>query len=141
MMMGVTNVITSIFVENTILDADKRHIQEIEKAAGERDSLKSQVLELFENEIDSDHDGFISEEDLLASYEHPTVQAFFAHLDHDSVELDTLFRLLKSGGAHVKISHFVEGCFRMGRAAKSIDVMLLMEAQNDISKRLVAMRQ
>merc|ERR1711874_762675 len=109
-----------------MLETEANRIEEMKKATEERDRLKTEVLELFE-------------EELMRSYEHPTIQAFLKHLEHDSIEMNTLFHILEEQTGSVRIRKFFEGCFRMGRTAKSIDIMLLMETQSEISEKLAAL--
>merc|ERR1719316_474274 len=108
--------------------AEKDRLATIKEAADELMNLKQALFELLD-QADSGHDGLITHEELLEIYKHPQMKAFLDHIEVDSIEVDTLWSILDGDNSgKVRIADFVEGCFRMGRNAKSIDILFLGQA-------------
>merc|ERR1719352_1046575 len=100
-------------------------------ASDELHEMKAAVFNMFK-QCDINEDGYIDKEELLESYKSPQMKAFLEHIEVDAMEVNTLFHMLDpQGSGKVSIEGFIEGCFRMGRNAKSIDMMLMMQMQED----------
>jgi len=134
--MAILNVVMGLFVDAAMKAAEIDRIEMIKEAAEDHAGFQESIVELFK-EYDTNHDGMIDKPELVDSYKHPKMQAFMQHLDVDPTEVTTVFEILDRGASgDVPLESLVQGCFKVSRGAKSIDIMQLLESQNEIKHKL-----
>jgi len=136
--MAIMNVVMGLFVDAAMKATEKDRIEMIREAADDRAIFEDSVVELF-REYDTDENGLMDRAELSESYQHPKMQAFLNHLDVSDSEVNALFEILdKRGSGEVPVRDLVQGCFRVSRGAKSIDIMKLIDSQEDINHKLAS---
>ncbi|CAE7389549.1 Scn11a [Symbiodinium pilosum] len=117
-------VITAVFLRDT-LDAARN---DDESLIVERLRNKTKYLEklgdVFEA-IDADHNGIITEDQLIEILEIPKAVAYFQTLDVDVLEGAALFRILDNGDGRITHEEFIDGILR----CKGKDSMFLLVAK------------
>eukprot|EP00931_Biecheleriopsis_adriatica_P114889 TRINITY_DN9076_c0_g1_i1.p1 TRINITY_DN9076_c0_g1~~TRINITY_DN9076_c0_g1_i1.p1 ORF type:complete len:684 (+),score=116.08 TRINITY_DN9076_c0_g1_i1:45-2054(+) len=115
MILGVLNVITASFVENSIARS---------KVVKENDVLhKARVLF---RALDLDNSGEISYQEIQEHLEEPGVQEFFRSIDVDPSEAESLFGILDiSGDGSLNFEEFIGGCIRLQDNARALDLLMV----------------
>lgn len=121
----VINIITSLFLESILNNADKDHQLVIEMQLEQKHDYVAALKRLY-SEMDSDGNGEITWEEFLANLESPHMHAFASSLDIDITDAKQFFQVLSDRGTRsVDIETFVVGCIKLKGAAKSSDLMEL----------------
>jgi len=133
---AILNVVMGLFVDAAMKATEKDRIEVIREAADDRAGFHDTIVDLFK-EYDTDSNGLISKHELQESFKHSKMQAFLQHLDVADSEVYALFDMLDRGlDGGVPMEDLVQGCFKVSRGAKSIDIMHLFEVQQEIRKIL-----
>jgi len=135
---ALLNVVTGIFCQSALESA--AHDDDLVRQAMLDDRtrytkrLKNLVLE-----VDADHSGTITLEELEQGLRKESVQQWFHALDIPVEDGWTLFQLLAQGeGKEVSVDEFVLGCLRLkGQAAKSFHLLVLMNENRQVQHRLL----
>jgi len=88
-------------------------------------------------QIDTNHNGIISGEELEQHLDDPAVQAYFLSIDIQPHEADTVFSLL--GGepdADIDFEEFILGCMRYKGTARAVDLARVSYENRSLNKRL-----
>ncbi|CAK0910246.1 unnamed protein product, partial [Prorocentrum cordatum] len=119
----ITNTLTSLFVEATMINAEKDQQQVIQAELEQKEVYIQQLQRLF-LKFGGQGTGEVTLQDFIAHIEDPEMIWFAANLGIDMVDLKQFFAVLSSGGRQlVDLEHFVVGCIRLKGLAKSMDVM------------------
>lgn len=125
-LFAMMNVVTAIFVENSMKSAQKDRDIVIQNQMTKQYSYVQDVKLLF-READTDQSGVMSWAEFEVLLKNPRVQAFFASLELDPTQARGLFTLLDMDGTgYVDPNEFVHGCLRLKGQAKSVDVATLL---------------
>mmetsp|Transcript_32351 Transcript_32351/g.72508 ORF Transcript_32351/g.72508 Transcript_32351/m.72508 type:complete len:198 (-) Transcript_32351:78-671(-) len=124
--MAVMNIITGIFVEQTMEAAkqDDEHLLQ-----QQLQFVQEQVVELRDlfSAADIDCSNEITIEEFTAMLEDARTRAFFLRLGMDSHEAVSLFHALDGDGSGgVDFEEFVFGIMRVGAGVKALDMVTLM---------------
>lgn len=124
--LAVLNIITGVFVDNAFETARMQREFLVQKEMELREKYIVSMRALFE-QMDADHSGSITLDEVQASFEDSRVQCYFQALGLDPEDLERLFMLLdddKSG--ELNLDEFLSGCLRLKGQARSIDVHALI---------------
>jgi len=139
--MAILNVVMGLFVDAAMKATEKDRIELIKEAADDQAGFQDSVIELF-NEYDLDGNGNIDKAELEHSFSLPKMQAFMQHLEVDRSEILTIFEIMvNKNGGEVAVEDLVQGCFRVSRGAKSIDIMQMMDTQETLNEKVTSMSQ
>jgi len=121
-LFAVLNVMTGVFCQSAIENAQNTEDFRIAHLMRHQQDLVAQVCRLF-NEIDTNGSGEVTWQDLKESWSNEQVQSLFAILGLEPSDLWLLFNLIDSdkSGA-VDPQEMVAGCLRLKGAAKAFDV-------------------
>jgi len=123
-MIGLLNVVTGIFVDSAVCTRTDDEIVQGWKDDLERTTKECKAIFM---QADTDGDGMVTYEELMAQLENPRVSAYFAGLQIDPDESEILFTLLDTDSSgKVDVEEFIDGTMRLKGTAKSIDIMALM---------------
>jgi len=134
---AIVNLITGLFVDGAMKAAEKDRIHEMQDVRSEQEDFKEAVKTLFV-EMVHDEDGILDREELTAAVQEPRMKAFMEWMQYDETEIITLFRILdKAGGSKgVTFEFFVESCFRFGQRTKGLDLLILLDEQEKLQKKI-----
>jgi len=123
---GVTNVVTSVFVESAIMSAQHYKDLIISAKEREREIAMSHMIQVF-SQIDEDNSGFVTADELEYFLEDPNLRKYVAALDINAEDARMMFRLLdRDDSMRVDIHEFCEGCIRLQGQAKAFDVHVMI---------------
>eukprot|EP00929_Paragymnodinium_shiwhaense_P038289 TRINITY_DN20259_c0_g1_i1.p1 TRINITY_DN20259_c0_g1~~TRINITY_DN20259_c0_g1_i1.p1 ORF type:complete len:1209 (-),score=344.57 TRINITY_DN20259_c0_g1_i1:176-3772(-) len=138
----VANTLTSLFVESTMVNADKDQQHVIQNALEQADKIIDKLRGWF-MDVDSDGNGFITYEEFCEALNDPRSVAFASTLDLGMTDLKQFFAALSLNGKQpVDLETFVVGCIKLRGWARSMDLMELMyfHRQNVQQTRLQQLR-
>jgi len=123
---AVLNVVTGVFCNSAINEAERdKHLAAMQVMT-RRDEFVHSITKLFED-IDSDHSGTITLAEFQKFLGHEWFLAYFSSLDIDTSDVLTLFRLLDTDGTGViDVKEFVDGCLQLKGNAKAIHMARVM---------------
>eukprot|EP00928_Gymnodinium_smaydae_P035511 TRINITY_DN24983_c1_g2_i1.p1 TRINITY_DN24983_c1_g2~~TRINITY_DN24983_c1_g2_i1.p1 ORF type:complete len:715 (+),score=157.22 TRINITY_DN24983_c1_g2_i1:111-2255(+) len=137
-LLGVMNIVTSVFVESAMQSiAMSRELMVEEKALGK--AMYVNHLKQIFRQIDTDGSGTISEVELKEFLDDHALglHSYFEALELNATDVDALFQLLDTDGSgSVDIDEFCDGCMNLKGEAKSYDIKLLMHEVLSIQKNL-----
>jgi len=141
MSLAVLNIVTGVFVENTMNSAHQDTDFMLQDFMDNEDSALQSIKELFD-EIDTDNTGEISEaalEELLAS---KRTQAYFQAVGVHVTKARGLFRLLDTDmSGTVSLEEFAIGCLRLRGDAKTVDLVTLMYENRRVIRAVKGLMQ
>lgn len=134
---AVLNVITAVFCESAMQAAQRDHDMLMHSIVTNQSKHSSKLRKLFSS-IDVEQTGVITFEQLEEHIKDEKVQAFFHSLELDIWDAWSFFKLLDADGRHeIEIEEFLLGCLRLQGGAKSLDVAVLTQEQQWLSKKLM----
>lgn len=136
---SVLNIVTGLFVDGAIQQANDDRSTMIEKAVEMRQQCGKALAELLQ-EIDVDNSGYISREEWDLALADRNIMAMMNGLEIDPKQTDNLFALLDDNNDQiVGIEEFVAGMMRLKGIAKAIDIHLLMSKVSDVNQQVKAL--
>jgi len=120
--LGVLNIVTGFFVDGT-MQANVNAREEMLRAAQDKKNTMAELIgELF-HQLDTDHSGKLSFEELEAHLYEEALQEYFCVLEMEPDEAKDLFCLLdiKNEG-EVSIAEFTAGCLKVMGQPKNLDI-------------------
>lgn len=138
--LGVMNIVTSVFVESAMTSTmHYRDLMQQEKSRAKH-TLSKHLKHIFES-IDCDYSGMISMDELQTFLhdESLQLQEYFEALEIDAEDATVLFKLLdKDNSGEIDVHEFCDGCMRLKGDAKSFDmnclIYMMKKAQTKIMK-------
>merc|ERR1719161_3133319 len=145
--IALLNVVLGLFVDTAMKAAGTDHAAVLAEDADARATLAVDILKLFRGidaadgteeaaEEEDAGDGIIDRDELEISFSFPTFQAFLQQMELDKHEIINLFTLISRHKGHVCVEDLVAGCFRVGRSAKSIDIMNISQQQEGMRENI-----
>jgi len=126
-MFVIVNTLTSLFIETMIENASQDHAMVVHHELAKKAKYVEQLEEIFSN-MDADGSGTLGYEEVCECFADPSVMAFATSLGIPSTEMAQFWTLISDAGkADVDIDSFVSGCMKLRGAAKSIDLVTLMQ--------------
>eukprot|EP00929_Paragymnodinium_shiwhaense_P101790 TRINITY_DN6497_c0_g1_i4.p1 TRINITY_DN6497_c0_g1~~TRINITY_DN6497_c0_g1_i4.p1 ORF type:complete len:723 (-),score=151.68 TRINITY_DN6497_c0_g1_i4:212-2380(-) len=130
----ICNTITSLFVESTMVNADKDQQVVIQSALENSDEYIEKLRGWFSS-VDSDGNGCITYDEFSEKLQDPEAIAFASTLNIELTDLKQFFAGLSNNGTRaVNLEAFVVGCIRMRGPAKSMDLLELMFHQREAAE-------
>jgi len=127
----VTNTLTSLFVETSMMNADKDEASRIEAQMEEMNNYITKLRHWFSS-LDTNGNESLSYEEFLAGTLDPRAVAFASTLGVQIMDLKEFFRVLSDGGRReVNVEQFVLGCIKMRGAAKRMDLVALTTLERE----------
>eukprot|EP00928_Gymnodinium_smaydae_P002318 TRINITY_DN10828_c0_g4_i1.p1 TRINITY_DN10828_c0_g4~~TRINITY_DN10828_c0_g4_i1.p1 ORF type:complete len:703 (+),score=111.77 TRINITY_DN10828_c0_g4_i1:45-2153(+) len=124
--LAVMNVVTGMFLQNAIFQAQQDQDNLIQMQLREKAAYVKRLKKLFEK-FDSSKDGQISLTEFETHLEDDHMKAFLESFEIDTSDAWLLFRLLDTdSGGSIDYEEFVDGCIRLKGNAKCIQVAQLM---------------
>eukprot|EP00927_Polykrikos_kofoidii_P084828 TRINITY_DN904_c0_g2_i3.p1 TRINITY_DN904_c0_g2~~TRINITY_DN904_c0_g2_i3.p1 ORF type:complete len:611 (-),score=82.62 TRINITY_DN904_c0_g2_i3:74-1906(-) len=125
-MFVIVNTLTSLFIENTIQNADKDRQVMVQVAMAQRTAYMANIADLFRC-IDADGSGELTFAEMLEKTQDPKMVGFAASLDIEVTDVAQFFAILSENGRYpVDIETFVSGCMKLRGTARSHDVLGLV---------------
>merc|ERR1712176_1250046 len=122
MLFGVSNVVTSVFVESAIMSAQHYRELIVEEKQHTKEIAVKHMKEIF-RQIDSNGSGEISANEMEFFLTQPDLKSYFDALDINAENARMLFRLMDvSNSGKINVEEFCDGCLRLQGEAKSVDV-------------------
>merc|ERR1712176_1433885 len=122
MLFGVSNVVTSVFVESAIMSAQHYRDLIVEEKQYVREIAVTHMKEIF-RQIDSDRSGEISADEMKFFLTQPDLKIYVDALGINAENTRMLFRLLDvDNSGKIDLEEFCDGCLRLQGEAKSMDV-------------------
>eukprot|EP00929_Paragymnodinium_shiwhaense_P066867 TRINITY_DN33598_c0_g1_i1.p1 TRINITY_DN33598_c0_g1~~TRINITY_DN33598_c0_g1_i1.p1 ORF type:complete len:809 (+),score=155.28 TRINITY_DN33598_c0_g1_i1:113-2539(+) len=122
----ICNTITSLFVESTMVNADRDHQVVIQNALENTEEYIEKLRGWFSS-VDSDGNGCVTFDEFCDKLQDPEAMAFASTLNIELTDLKQFFAGLSHNGARtVNLETFVVGCIRMRGPAKSMDLLELI---------------
>eukprot|EP00929_Paragymnodinium_shiwhaense_P014859 TRINITY_DN12281_c0_g4_i1.p1 TRINITY_DN12281_c0_g4~~TRINITY_DN12281_c0_g4_i1.p1 ORF type:complete len:575 (+),score=120.23 TRINITY_DN12281_c0_g4_i1:298-2022(+) len=122
----VANTLTSLFVESTMVNADRDQQHVIQNALEQSDKIIDKLHGWFD-EVDTDGNGCITYEEFCEGLNNPRSVAFASTLDIGVTDLKQFFAALsRNGKQSVDLETFVVGCIKLRGWARSMDLVELM---------------
>lgn len=129
---SVLNIVTGVFVDGAIQQANEDRATMIEKAMEIREQCAKSLADLLQ-EIDIDRSGYISREEWDLALANDKIIATMDGLQIDARQTEHLFAMLDHNSDQiVEIEEFVTGMTRLKGTAKAIDLHLLMSKVADL---------
>jgi len=121
-LFGVTNVVTSVFVESAIMSAQHYKDLIIQEKQYAKEVAVKHMKEVF-RQIDQDGSGEISKDEMEYFLTEPDLISYVDALGISAESTRMLFRLMDvDGSGRIDVDEFCEGCLRLQGEAKSMDV-------------------
>eukprot|EP00929_Paragymnodinium_shiwhaense_P014853 TRINITY_DN12281_c0_g1_i1.p1 TRINITY_DN12281_c0_g1~~TRINITY_DN12281_c0_g1_i1.p1 ORF type:complete len:785 (+),score=156.73 TRINITY_DN12281_c0_g1_i1:134-2356(+) len=122
----IANTLTSLFVESTMMNADKDQQCVIQNALEQSDKIIDKLRDWFAD-VDADGSGSITYEEFCNALNNPRSLAFASTLEIGVTDLKQFFAALSRNGEQpVDLETFVVGCIKLRGSARSMDLMELM---------------
>merc|ERR1712014_425902 len=131
----ILNTVTSLFVENTILNADQDQQRIIQEELERKDQYVEMLKDWYEK-MDSDGSGDISLEEFETRLQDPEMDAFASRMDTQITDVKQFFaRLSGQGTRAVDLETFVIGCIKLKGVAKSMDLLDFMHMEKEFNEQ------
>eukprot|EP00930_Biecheleria_cincta_P046139 TRINITY_DN31827_c0_g1_i1.p1 TRINITY_DN31827_c0_g1~~TRINITY_DN31827_c0_g1_i1.p1 ORF type:complete len:674 (+),score=103.23 TRINITY_DN31827_c0_g1_i1:145-2166(+) len=133
-MVGLFNVVTGVFVDSAIACRTADEVVE-----GYFNDLKETAdgIKRFFVEADKDGSGTLTRTEFQTQMQHPDAQAYFAGLDIDPEEANTIFSIMDFDKTDsIIIDDFVNGTMRLKGLASKLDLIALMFDHTRQTKKL-----
>lgn len=125
MLIGVFNVVTSVFVDTCYRASTKDPELSIQQEM-RSDQLYTNKVKEFLQQADEDGSGKISYDEFLGLMGSTQMQAYLNHLELDSTKATTIFKLLDTDqSGDVDVDELAQGCARLKGDAKKLDLCVL----------------
>mmetsp|Transcript_125374 Transcript_125374/g.234476 ORF Transcript_125374/g.234476 Transcript_125374/m.234476 type:complete len:214 (-) Transcript_125374:37-678(-) len=135
MTFGVLNVVVGALV-TTMQEINNRDKDYMIKRELSRLSVFSRDVEDLFIAADKDGSDSLSWQELKTHMQDPKVKAYFQALEFDVHQAHNLFKLLDiDGNDQVTLQEFLEGCIRLRGQARSIDLALVLQNQQQLRKQ------
>eukprot|EP00929_Paragymnodinium_shiwhaense_P039723 TRINITY_DN20835_c0_g1_i2.p1 TRINITY_DN20835_c0_g1~~TRINITY_DN20835_c0_g1_i2.p1 ORF type:complete len:367 (-),score=72.90 TRINITY_DN20835_c0_g1_i2:91-1191(-) len=122
----ISNTITSLFVESTMVNADRDQQVVIQNALENTEEYIEKLRGWFST-VDTDGSGDVTYDEFCDKLQDPQAVAFASTLNIEVTDLKQFFAGLSNNGTRpVNLEAFVIGCIRMRGPAKSMDLLELM---------------
>jgi len=121
-LFGVTNVVTSVFVESAIMSAKYFKNLLVQERQQTKEVAVMHMREVFQ-QIDRDGSGEISADEMEYFLTEPGLRSYVDALGISAENTRMLFRLMDvDDSGRIDLEEFCEGCLRLQGEARSIDV-------------------
>jgi len=125
-LLGVMNVVTSVFVESAVMSAQHDRELVAQEKALQKEVAVSHMRELF-HQMDVDKSGEITIEEMEYFVTEPSLGVYLESLGISADNTRQLFNLLDvDSRGQIGIEQFSTGCQRLQGEAKSMDVHILI---------------
>merc|ERR1711933_38623 len=115
--------------------------EEMHSEAEDFHLYRRSILDFFD-QFDNDADGVLDLIELQNSFQEPVMKSFLTHIGYHKHEAETLFRAMdKATGGKVATETFVDACLRLGRHAKGLGMMLMMDQLQAVQETLRRMEK
>lgn len=132
----LNNAMTSLFVQKLLANVANDETFMVEDRLIRKSEYTRQIESLFKR-MDTDNDGQVSFQDLCLSLHDKEMSAFAASLEIEEADLSACFSIITSNGAYrIDLENFVTGCIKLRGMAKSVDIIDVAIAQNNIAENL-----
>jgi len=133
---AVLNVVTGVFCESAIANAQKDQEAMIHQVEENRRDYSDRLRKLF-NKCDDGESGWISYELFAEKLKDDNLLLFFQALEIDVHDAKEFFRLLDTDqGGVVDFEELLMGCMKMKGAAKSLDMMRVMQDTRRLLRKM-----
>eukprot|EP00746_Dinoflagellata_sp_MGD_P058109 gnl/MRDRNA2_/MRDRNA2_249301_c0_seq1.p1 gnl/MRDRNA2_/MRDRNA2_249301_c0~~gnl/MRDRNA2_/MRDRNA2_249301_c0_seq1.p1 ORF type:complete len:779 (+),score=152.16 gnl/MRDRNA2_/MRDRNA2_249301_c0_seq1:307-2337(+) len=137
----ILNLVTGIFLDQTLSVAKQDHNAEMERIRRKRETQFTKLKEMFEA-VDEDGSGELNENEFEMLVEDSTVLALFQSIGFEASELSKLFHVLDANGqGFVDLYEFINGMMKLQREVKMADLIQISMQNNACSKTLDALGQ
>jgi len=121
---AVVQIVISTFIQQTFKAASKNEEIAIAEKRAASQAMMSTLGRLFE-QIDESGDGMITEEEFKSVLNNDRVRAWFAAIDIDTSEIESLFKILDQGDGEVDKDAFISVAKAIKGPATRQDVYVL----------------
>jgi len=119
---AMMNVVTGVFCNGAIEGAQQDHNEVLAAHVASVDMYVKQFRALFK-QIDTNHSGTISAQELEQHLEDPAVKAYFLSVDIQPHEAETVFALIdKEIDSDIDLEEFILGCVGLRGNARAVDL-------------------
>jgi len=133
---SVMNIVTGVFVDGAIQQAEADRSAIIDKQLAKKASM-AQTLEEVLLELDEDSNGYLTREEWDELFEEESLQAILSGLQVEVVDAKYLWDLLDANkDGTIDISEFVDGMMRLKGSATSIDMHHLLQRVHNLFERV-----
>merc|ERR1711920_683842 len=137
---GVMNVLTAVFVESAMTSAQYYKDLIIQDSLRAKEIAVRHMMKVFE-QIDVDGSGEITSDEMEEFLQDPQLHVYLESLEISAEDTRMLFRLLDRGDTGtINASEFCNGCLRLKGDAKSFDVHVVMNQQDRLDLKLMALQ-
>merc|ERR1712232_285302 len=124
--LGVLNVMTSVFVESAIMGAQHYRDLIVQDKEHEKEIAVQHMRQVF-NQIDEDNSGEINCYEMERFLKEDSLRKYLEALNVSAEDTRMLFRLLdKDGSDRIDIDEFCDGCMRLKGQARSFDIHVMI---------------
>jgi len=126
--LGVMNIVTSIFVESAMQSTQHYKDLMLQEKARTKEMFGKHMKHIFQ-QIDVDGSGMITQDELRSFLDDESLQlqSYFEALELDAEDAKALFKLLdRDDSGEIHMYEFCEGCMRLKGEAKSFDINCLL---------------
>jgi len=125
--LGVLNIVTGFFVDGT-MQASMSSREELVRQAQEKKTEQIQLIGELLEQLDADHSGMLSYEELEASMDNESLLEYFCVLGMEPADAMELFKLLdlKKRTGEVSIADFTQGIMRVVGNPKNLDIYTVL---------------
>lgn len=132
----ITNTLISLFVEMAVTNADKDHQGFIAEELRRYHEHVRKIKFAF-HKIARKNEANLTKDDFEKMFADPEMLAFMGSLEIAPMDLVQFFNILSNNGkTAVDIEQFVVGCMKLKGAARSMDLVVLIDSQKRDSVRL-----
>eukprot|EP00929_Paragymnodinium_shiwhaense_P101792 TRINITY_DN6497_c0_g2_i1.p1 TRINITY_DN6497_c0_g2~~TRINITY_DN6497_c0_g2_i1.p1 ORF type:complete len:844 (-),score=131.10 TRINITY_DN6497_c0_g2_i1:358-2817(-) len=130
----ICNTITSLFVEATMVNADRDQQASIQNTLENTEEYIDKLSGWFSS-VDSDGNGHVTYDEFCEKLQDPEAIAFASTLEIELTDLKQFFAgLSDNGNRPVNLETFVVGCIRMRGHAKSTDLLELIYHEREVAE-------
>jgi len=135
-MFVVMNTLTGLFIEATMVHAEKDHSAMIRYELQRKSDYIKRAVALFQK-MDQDGSGDISEQEFQKHAGDPEMVAFASSLELDVIDIAQFYNMLSCRGRYtVDLETFVVGCLKLRGGARSLDLQGLIALERQTSTTL-----